>query len=237
MIKYSSGDNMLEYFYKQLQEMNIELSEEQENQFHIYFKLLVHWNEKVNLTAITDEYMVYQKHFFDSIQVAKALPEKNISLLDVGSGAGFPSIPLKIIYPEIKVTIIDALNKRIHFLEELTKELKLEVSLIHGRAEEYSKKNHFDIVTARAVANLRILSELCIPFVKPNGFFIAMKGKNYQIEVKDAEHAFSILESQLEDVITYDLVDEIRYLLVIKKIKSTKDSYPRKFSKIKKHPL
>lgn len=216
---------------------NIELTDKQSKQFYKYYELLLQWNEKINLTAITECSSVYQKHFLDSLSLRDVIPNKEVSLLDVGSGAGFPSIPLKILYPNIKVTIIDALQKRINFLRILCEELEIDVDLIHGRAEEYDKKNTFDFVTARAVANLNVLSELCIPFAKVDGYFVSMKGPKYTEEVQQCQNAFEVLGGKLESIKNYHIQDEQKTLLLIRKVKKTDDKYPRKFNQIKNRPL
>ena len=213
------------------------LTEKQIKQFEKYYELLIEWNEKINLTAITDKTLVYHKHFLDSLSIKNVINDESITLLDVGSGAGFPSIPLKILYPNIKVTIIDALQKRINFLNLLCGELDIEVELIHGRAEEYNRKNDFNFVTARAVANLQLLSELCIPFVKVGGFFIALKGPKYKEEVELCSNAFEVLGAKLESTSSYTILQEQRTLLLIKKIRNTDDKYPRRFKQIKNKPL
>ncbi len=228
---------MRENFISNLQKLDLEINEIQLKQFDKYFKLLVEWNEKINLTAITDEEQVYQKHFLDSLCFVKAVELNNQGFLDIGSGAGFPSIPLKIMFPEIKVTIVDALQKRIKFLEILTKELGIEVELIHGRAEEYKRKHCFDIVTARAVSNLRMLSELCIPFVKVGGKFISMKGPKLEDELILSENAIEILGGKVEEIVEYKLLEEKRKILVVAKVNKTKPIYPRRFNKIKSNPL
>lgn len=224
-------------FVTMLEELGIHINKKQLVQFSKYFELLVEWNQKINLTAIIEKEDVYVKHFFDSLCLIKAYPISNQKLLDVGSGAGFPSIPLKIIYPELEVTIIDSLNKRIKFLQLLCKEIGVSARLIHGRAEEHEFKNNYDIVTARAVARLRVLSEICIPFVKPGGKFIALKGPKYTEEVAESKHAFKMLGSQLEQIISYKVSDQERTLVIIDKQEKTKKEYPRMFSKIKKNPL
>lgn len=236
MLKYTLGDTMTVNVSKIFDLEGISLTETQLEQFEIYYRLLVDWNEKINLTAITEKEEVYQKHFVDSLSLRNVIPTSS-SLLDVGSGAGFPSIPLKILDPSINVTIIDALQKRITFLELLCKELGVEVELIHGRAEEFDRKNQYDFVTARAVANLNMLSELCIPFVKVGGYFISMKGPKFQEELKQCETAFEILGANYEDKIHYTINEEQKTLLKIRKVSETSDKYPRKFKKIKSKPL
>ena len=237
MIKYMIGDRMEKEFNKLLKSIDIEITTAQYNQFYRYYELLVEWNEKINLTAITDLEGVFIKHFYDSLSLVKTTTFYNQTLLDVGSGAGFPSIPLKIIYPDLKITIIDALNKRIKFLEILTNELNVDVELIHGRVEEYQRKHCFDIVTGRAVANMQMLSELCIPFVKVDGLFLAMKGSNAAIELNDSKNAIEILGGKLIQDFEYQLEDQSRHILLIKKVSKTSPKYPRKFSQIKSNPL
>jgi 16S rRNA (guanine527-N7)-methyltransferase len=224
-------------FIKRISDLGIEVSDLQLEKFETYFKLLIEWNNKINLTAITEEHEVYVKHFYDSICLVKAIDINDQTLLDVGSGAGFPSIPLKILFPSLKVTIIDALAKRINFLDLLVKELDITVELIHGRAEEYSQKNSYDLVTARAVANLRVLSELCIPFVKKDGYFLALKGPKHIEEIEQSQNAFKILGGKLIDTIVYTIDDQERSIIKVLKIKPTNMKYPRMFSKIKKSPL
>lgn len=226
-------------FKKRLQEHGILLQEKQEKQFETYANLLVEWNEKMNLTAITEENAVYEKHFLDSI-----LPSFDVaiqgSLCDVGAGAGFPSIPLKIMYPDLAVTIVEPLGKRITFLTALCKELDIDVQLVNARAEDYAKEHReaFDIVTARAVANLPMLSELCIPLVKKNGMFIAMKGANGFEELDLAKHAIQVLGCELQDAFQKELSDgSMRVNFVFHKKKETAKTYPRSFAQIKKHPL
>ena len=224
-------------FTNLLKNLDIELSDEQYNQFQTYYRLLVEWNDKINLTAITDERDVFMKHFYDSICLIKGVKLHNQSLLDVGSGAGFPSIPLKIIYPDLKITIIDALNKRIKFLQILVNDLNIDAELIHGRAEDYMRKHCFDLVTARAVANLNMLSELCIPFAKIDGLFIAMKGPKLVEELETSNTAIEVLGGKVVEDIMYSIENQERHLLVVQKIRKTEKKYPRKFSNIKKNPL
>lgn len=237
MVKYTLGDIMVKDYIKLFTDNKIELSEKQIWQFNRYYELLVEWNEKINLTAITEKEMVYYKHFLDSLSLRNIIDNTEITLLDVGSGAGFPSLPMKILFPNIKVTIIDALQKRINFLNLLCNELDIKAELIHGRAEEFAKKNTFDYVTARAVANLNMLSELCIPFVKKGGYFISMKGPKYKEEVENCINAFDILGAKLSSTVSYTILGEEKTLLMIEKVNETSDKYPRKFSKIKNKPL
>jgi len=224
-------------FTKLLKELNMELTNQQYSQFETYYKLLTEWNNKINLTAITDYEEVYIKHFYDSLTLTKAIQFENQTLLDVGSGAGFPSIPLKIMFPNLKITIIDALKKRIDFLSLLTEVLELDVNLIHGRAENQKTKESFDLVTARAVANLNILSELCLPFVKVGGNFLVMKGSKGLDEFNNAKHAIIILGGVLENTKHFDITGETRIILNIQKRLQSPNKYPRAFKHIKKQPL
>lgn len=225
-----------EQFIQALHEKGIELTTEQVQQFRKYFEILVEWNEKMNLTAITDEPSVYLKHFFDSISASFYEDfTGSFSICDVGAGAGFPSIPLKICFPNLKVTIVDSLNKRIQFLTHLSKELNLtNVNFVHARAEEFGQKTehreNYDIVTARAVARLSVLAELCIPLVKVDGRFIAMKAASALDELNDAKKALQVLgaEKIAEYSFLLPIEDSERTLYVFSKTKSTPKRYPRK---------
>lgn len=228
---------MRDRFEELLKGINIELTDDMYNKFIKYYEVLIEWNNKINLTAITEFEDVFIKHFYDSLCLVKGVELSNQKLLDVGSGAGFPSIPLKIVYSDLDITIIDSLNKRINFLKILTDELNIESTLIHGRAEEHKNKNYYDIVTARAVSNLRILSELCIPFVKKNGIFVALKGSNYQEELSNSVKAFTTLGGKLDEVIEYNIEGLSRSLIIIDKVKDTINKYPRIYGKIKSDPL
>jgi 16S rRNA (guanine527-N7)-methyltransferase len=227
---------IIEQFKAILQEKGISLTEQQEKQFETYFKTLVEWNEKMNLTAITDQAEVYLKHFYDSITASFYFDfTKPFHLCDVGAGAGFPSIPLKIVYPHIQVTIVDSLNKRISFLNHLANELNLEnVHFIHDRAETFGvNPNHregYDVVTARAVARMSVLSELCLPLVKVGGYFIAMKAAHAKDELEMGQKAITTLGGKMENMYTFTLpIEESeRNILVIKKEKQTPKKYPRK---------
>ena len=229
-------------FNKLLKNIDIELSERQLEQFKIYFEFLVEYNENVNLTAITEEEEVYIKHFYDSLLLSKTIDLNNIkSLCDVGSGAGFPSIPLKIAYPHLEITIIDGLDKRITFLKQLAAKLELSnVNCVHARAEEYAKehKESFDVVTARAVARANILNELCIPLVKVGGHFVSMKGKNAEDEINEG-NSLKILNAKIIKQNEYFLPKEEskRVLILIKHFDKCPNKYPRPFAAIKKKPL
>lgn len=235
----------IDQFVQTLSEKGITLSPTQLDQFSTYFRLLVEWNEKMNLTAITDEEGVYLKHFYDSITAAFYFPfDKELSLCDVGAGAGFPSIPLKICFPQLKVTIVDSLNKRIGFLQHLVNELNLQdVTLYHDRAETFGKRldlrESFDVVTARAVARLSVLSELCLPLVKENGYFIPMKAASVTEEIDKGKKALTILGGKIEKVHSFQLpIEESeRNILIIKKFKTTPKKYPRKPGTPNRTPL
>ncbi|MFW6016535.1 MAG: 16S rRNA (guanine(527)-N(7))-methyltransferase RsmG [bacterium] len=224
-------------FKELLKTLEIDINDKQLNQFDNYYTLLVEWNKKINLTAITEKDEVYLKHFYDSLCLIKAHKLSTETILDVGSGAGFPSIPLKIIFPNIKITIIDSLNKRIIFLKELIKVLNIDVELIHGRAEELNRHNQYDIVTARAVAPLNILTELCLPFVTVNGYFLPLKSQNFSEEVKTIINTLHTLGGKIEKIIDYSYADNTRIIPKIIKTRKTSKKYPRAFSKIKKTPL
>lgn len=229
-------------FIEYLKGLNIEINQKQLEQFAKYYQLLVEWNEKINLTAITEKKQVYLKHFYDSATITYLIDLNNVeSLCDIGTGAGFPGIALKILYPHLNITLIDSLDKRIKFLETVIKELNLtKIEAIHARAEEYAKKNRekYDIVTARAVAPLNILLEYCLPLVKKEKYFISMKG-NISQEILESEKSLNLLFGVVSDTRTFLLPIENsqRTLLKIKKIKETPIKYPRKNSEIKKRPL
>lgn len=232
-------------FYQQLTAFGIILSEQQKNQFELYFERLVEWNEKINLTAITEKSDVYLKHFYDSIApiLYQLLTDKAVSILDIGAGAGFPSLPMKIVFPHLSITIIDSLNKRINFLSVLTEELGLEdVTLLHGRAEDFGQnaqyRGKFDIVTARAVAKLSVLVELTIPFLKKNGQLLSLKASQFQEELVDAKTAIATLGSKFIDEIAYELPNgDERHIAIIEKKKETPKKYPRKAGIPAKKPL
>lgn len=232
-----------EQFYKNLEEKNIYLTTEQKKQFDMYYKLVVEWNEKINLTAITDENEFYTKHFYDSIATSFYYDFSAVNTIcDVGSGAGFPSIPLKIIFPHLSVTIIDSLNKRIKFLTLLSEELVLtNCQFIHSRAEDAGQNKNlresFDIVTARAVARLNVLSELCIPLVKKGGYFLSLKAQKSEEEKQEAKFAISELGAKLEHDYIFFIEGEERHILKIKKTKETPNKYPRKSGIPNKKPL
>jgi 16S rRNA (guanine527-N7)-methyltransferase len=226
----------VEQFTASLQEKGISLTDTQLEQFEKYYETLVEWNEKINLTAITEKNDVYLKHFYDSIAAAFYYDfSKPFHLCDVGAGAGFPSIPLKIVFPDIQLTIVDSLNKRISFLTHLANMLNLEnVQFVHDRAETFgvnpNYREQFDVVTARAVARMSVLSELCLPLVRVGGHFVALKAINAEEELKAGQKAISTLGGKLENQYTFTLpVEEFeRSIIVIKKEKQTPKKYPRK---------
>ena len=215
---------------EKFKEFSYNLSEKQAKNFFEYYNLLVEWNEKFNLTAITDFDEVIVKHFVDSLAGVNLIKEK-AKVLDIGAGAGFPSMPLKIYREDISLTMLDSLNKRITFLNEVISKLKLKNAVaVHSRAEDYAKENRekFDCVVARAVARLSTLSEYCLPFVKVGGCFIAYKSFNEE-EIESGKFAIECLGGKLEKIIKYSLGDygESRCLLVIRKVKSSPQKYPR----------
>ncbi|MBM7572524.1 16S rRNA (guanine(527)-N(7))-methyltransferase RsmG [Aquibacillus albus] len=232
-------------FLAELEKKEIQLSDRQVEQFENYFDTLVEWNEKMNLTAITNKEEVYIKHFFDSLTAAFYFDfTKDIKLCDVGAGAGFPSIPLKICFPNLKITIVDSLKKRITFLNHLASELDLtDVAFYHDRAELFGQKesyrNNFDVVMARAVARLSVLSELCLPLCQTNGTFIAMKGPNLDEELRASKSAMELLGGELEKVYTFDLPEDNgeRNIAIINKKRNTPKKYPRKPGVPNKNPL
>ena len=231
-----------EEFIKELKNINIEITEKQLEQLKKYYELLIEYNKVMNLTGITEEKQVYLKHFYDSATITKVIDlTQEESLCDIGTGAGFPGLVLKILFPNLKVTLVDSLNKRILFLKKVIEELKLEnIEAIHDRAEEYALKNieKYDIVTSRAVAPLNILLEYAIPMLKINKYFIAFKG-NVEEELKQSEKALKILNSRIEkqEIFKLPIEDSTRTILKIQKQNKTEKKYPRKNSEIKKKPL
>lgn len=223
-------------------EINISLSSDTADKFLLYKNLLKAWNEKINLTAIVEDKEIILKHFIDSLTIEKYILE-NSSIIDVGTGAGFPGIPLKIVRKDIEITLLDSLNKRLFFLEAVKQNLKLEnTKIIHGRAEDLGKnvdfREKYDIATARAVANLSVLSEYCLPFVKVGGLFICMKGSNIE-EIDDAKKALEKLGGKIEKIEKIFLPDSDieRNIVIIKKIKNTPKEFPRKAGIPSKNPI
>ena len=226
-----------------LEKLNITLSEEQIGQFLKYYEMLIEKNKVMNLTAITEYDEVIEKHFLDSISLCQVYDlSKPVTILDMGTGAGFPGIPLKIAFPEIEITLADSLNKRIKFLDEVIAELGLEkVKTIHARAEELARnKEHranYDVVVSRAVANLSTLGEYCIPFVKEGGCFISYKSGEVEEEVENAKNAIKILGGQIKNIYKFELSEQKRSFITIEKIKATPKTYPRKAGTPAKMPL
>ena len=224
-------------------ENNIPINEKQKSDFEIYAKMLVEWNKKMNLTSITQENEIAIKHFIDSISVIKYLNlNKNASLIDIGTGAGFPGIPIKIMYPDMKLTLLDSLNKRLIFLNEVCNLINVKADIVHARAEELSQKDNyrekFDYAISRAVANLPSLCEYCMPYVKKGGLFISMKGSDGEKELSLAKNAVSVLGGKFEKLYQFYLPDEsMRSIITISKVSTTPAKYPRRGTKISKNPL
>lgn len=216
------------------------LTNELYEKLELYAEFLVEYNNNVNLTAITEPQDILRKHFIDSILLEKyaEIPE-NSSIIDVGTGAGFPSVPLKLFRPDIKITLLDSLNKRITFLKLLCERLQIDAQFIHGRAEDYAKlpeyREKFDISCARAVANMSVLSELCLPFVRQGGTFIAMKGPSE--DVSSGYNAVKLLGGEIVSPVEYELFGETRKIVTVRKISQTPSKYPRNSSQIKKKTL
>ncbi|GFH43201.1 ribosomal RNA small subunit methyltransferase G [Lactococcus hodotermopsidis] len=234
-----------EDFYTALETFDILLSDLQKSQFDTYFSFLVTENEKINLTAITEKNDVYLKHFYDSIApiLYGVMANSPVKLLDIGAGAGFPSFPMKIIYPQLDVTIIDSLNKRIKFLDSLSEKLGFDaITLLHGRAEDFGQdvryRGQFDYVTARAVARLNVLSELTLPFLKKDGQLLSLKASQMLDEIAESKHAIAILGGKLGETLDYALPNgDERHLVVVEKKKETPKKFPRKAGMPNKKPL
>lgn len=220
-------------------------NEEKYNKFMKYKNLIKEWNEKINLTAITEDGEIVKKHFIDSIKIFRFPFLKDAkNIIDIGTGAGFPGIPIKIINEEICVVLLDSLNKRINFLNEVIDRLDLKnIKAIHGRAEDYAKnieyREKFDIATSRAVANMTVLSEFCIPYVKVGGYFVALKGPSIEEEILESKNAIGTLGGRLEDIIKVDIEEsDLKHnLVIVKKIKQTPKQFPRKSGIVTKKPL
>ena len=226
-------------------EVGLDLTEQQYNQFIMYMRLLQEWNEKINLTAITEDEEVIKKHFIDCIKAFKSNAVKNAkTVIDVGTGAGFPGLPIAIMNPNIKVTLLDSLNKRINFLDTVIAKLGLKnVITIHSRAEDGARKQefreNFDVATSRAVANMAVLSEFCLPYVKLNGYFVALKGPAVDEEINDGKKAISTLGGELENIIEVNIEEsDLKHNIVeIKKVRKCPKTYPRKAGTINKKPI
>lgn len=226
-----------EEFITELTKLNIEVTPEKLDQLKEYASFLLEYNQHTNLTAIRDINEVYLKHFYDSLTIVKAINLKEVNtLLDIGTGPGFPGMVLKIIYPHLQITLMDSNNKKISFLKALAQELNLNVEIIYGRAEEFivNRREYYDVVTSRAVASLDILAELSIPYVKTNGLFVAMKS-NYQEELQATLPILKKLDSKVEKIEKFSLpkIEANRAIICIRKEKATNHKYPRNYNQIK----
>ena len=232
-------------FLSDLEKLGISLTKKQLEQFIIYYEMLIEWNEKINLTAITEFQDVMKKHFVDSVSLVKAYDvTKKVNVIDVGTGAGFPGLALKIAYPQLQITLLDSLNKRISFLNAVIEKLNLSgVETIHGRAEDFAKpgklRENYDLCVSRAVANLSTLSEFCLPFVKKGGMFISYKSEKISEEMENAKNAISLLGGNIKSQVEFMLPDSdiYRNLFVIEKVKETPKKFPRKAGLPSKEPL
>lgn len=236
-----------EIFAEELANYGFKLSSKQKEQFATYYNKLIEFNKKVNLTRITDKNEVYLKHFFDSITPLlefSDLFKGEKSLCDVGAGAGFPSLPIKILCPDLSITIVDSLGKRLNFLDELVSDLSLDkVTLVHSRAEDAGQNKNlrekFDLVTGRAVARMSVLSEYCLPLAKVDGYLVALKGPKAQDELAEAKNAIEVLGGSVKEVkeLTLPDTDDERTLIVVKKVKATPKKYPRQAGTPNRKPL
>lgn len=239
MLKEEFSEKIKEYMNK----INIEISDKQIEKFFDYMNLLLEWNEKINLTAITEPEDIILKHFVDCATILKYIKDED-KIIDIGTGAGFPGIPLKILNEKLDITLMDSLNKRINFLNEIINKLDLKnIVAIHARAEELARnkeyREKYDIATSRAVANLSTLSEYMLPFVKKDGMVISMKGSNIEEEVKNAKKAIKILGGEIEKIDNFNLANtnNIRNIITIKKVVKTPKEFPRKAGKPSKEPI
>lgn len=239
MLKEEFSEKIKEYMNK----INIEISDKQIEKFFDYMNLLLEWNEKINLTAITEPEDIILKHFVDCATILKYIKDED-KIIDIGTGAGFPGIPLKILNEKLDITLMDSLNKRINFLNEIINKLDLKnIVAIHARAEELARnkeyREKFDIAISRAVANLSTLSEYMLPFVKKDGMVISMKGSNIEEEVKNAKKAIKILGGEIEKIDNFNLANtnNIRNIITIKKVVKTPKEFPRKAGKPSKEPI
>lgn len=232
-------------FEKALAKLNIQLNEKQMYQFMVYYEMLIETNKVMNLTAITEYDEVVDKHFVDSLSLIQAIDlNRPLKMIDVGTGAGFPGIPLKIAFPQLRIVLLDSLNKRINFLNRVIEALELtDIKTIHGRAEDFGRnpeyRERFDLCVSRAVANLSTLSEYCLPFVQVGGHFIPYKSGKIQEEMEASRRAVTLLGGNIAECLSYNLADTDmeRSLVIIDKVKPTKKAYPRKAGKPSKEPL
>lgn len=242
---YNMDNQFKEWITKGMKEISVDLSDRQLEQFFLYYKILIDWNQVMNLTTITDMKQVVYKHFVDSVSLIKVIDvSRETFLIDVGSGAGFPGIPLKIVFPELKVTLLDSLNKRVQFLKKVIDEIDLEETIaIHGRAEDIGRESahreKFDLCVSRAVANLATLSEYCMPFVKVGGSFISYKSGIIEDELKQAEVAIKKLSGSIKNIVNFRIeeIDAERSLIQIVKENKISSKYPRKAGLPGKEPL
>lgn len=234
---------MKELIFDAVGALNVNIDETAAERLLQYMELLLEWNEKINLTAITDRREIILKHFADSLTLMSCCSVADKAIIDVGAGAGFPSLPLKIAEPSVKLTMIDSLNKRVNFLQEVLSRIGLDASCIHTRAEDLAMRpeyrESFDIAVSRAVAGLNILCELCIPFVKVGGFFAAYKGPDASNEISEAKTAIKRLGAEITEIKTINIpFTDIKHTLIfIVKISQTPKKYPRKYNKIIKNPI
>ncbi|MEY8763280.1 MULTISPECIES: 16S rRNA (guanine(527)-N(7))-methyltransferase RsmG [Clostridium] len=235
--------NYFQIMMEACNDIKLGFDEDKYNRFMKYKDMLKLWNNKINLTAIVEDRDIIKKHFVDCMEIFKFSPMKDaLDIIDIGTGAGFPGIPIKIMDDRKNITLLDSLNKRINFLNQVVLELKLnKIVCIHGRAEDFSRKieyrEKYDIAVSRAVANLTVLSEFCIPYVKVGGYFIAMKGPAVDEEVKESKKAIDILGGKIESIINVENCELNHNLVVIKKIKRTPKTYPRRSGTVAKKPL
>ena len=236
-------ETFCEKLIDQANKMEILLNEEQQTKFYKYMELIIDWNKKINLTAITEPWEVINKHFIDSISILKQIESKD-KVVDIGTGAGFPGVPIKIANPSIEITLVDSLNKRINFLKEIIKELDLKgIEAVHARAEEFGQskayREKYDVVTSRAVARLNILVEYMLPIVKVGGKCICMKGPESEEEIKEAQKAINVLGGTIKNVEKFSLpeTDINRTIIVIEKNRETPETYPRKAGTPTKNPI
>lgn len=232
----------IEMFIKELEKINILVSETQLNALQIYKEMLIEYNKKFNLTAIKTDEEIYLKHFYDSLTITRVIDlNEELNVLDIGTGAGFPGLVLKIFFPKLNIVLLDSNNKKVFFLNEVIKRLDLEnIKSIHGRAEDLdnSYREYFDIVTSRAVANLRVLSELSLPYIKVKGLFIAMKG-NSEIEISEAKSTLKHLNANIikKEEFLLPIENSLRSIIVIEKNKKTLEIYPRRYDQILKKEI